>query len=345
MNKPCQLPLLSPTRRRLVAAGAVAAWLPLPALGQIRAREFKLAFQSPRGNSVADGADKFAESVARLSGSKLKVNVFPGGALGGDLQMISGIRSGTIDMGTLSAGLLVGLIKEFELLDLPYLFDSMEHAEAVVDGPFGKKLLDSLDGKGVVPLGFAACNFRNLTNSRRAVTRLEDLQGLKIRVLQSPLALDLWKALGTNAVPMPFPELYTALEQKAVDGQENPVALILATKFYEVQKYLSMTRHVLLAAMGIFSKPVWDQLNNEERTILRQAWTEATKTWRDGARADEDAALTKLRTLMSVNDIAPAEIARIRAAARPVVDKHSASANPDVLKLLLSESERLRAQR
>ena len=233
-------------------------------------------------------------------------------------------------------------LKEFELLDLPYLFDSSDHAEAVVDGPFGQKLLQTLDSKGVVPLGFSACSFRNLTNSRRAVTRLEDLQGLKIRVLQSPLALDLWKALGTNAVPMPFPELFTALEQKAVDGQENPVALVLATKFFEVQKFLSMTRHVLLAAMGIFSKPVWDQLNDEERTVFRQSWAEAVKVWRAGARRDEEQALARLRTLMSVNEIAPAEIARMRAAARPVVDKHSAGANPEVLKLLLSEVERLR---
>ncbi len=330
------------SRRQLVIGTAGAALLPAPLLAQVRAREFKLGFQSPRGNSVAEGADKFAEAVARLSGGKMKVNVFAGGALGGDLQMISGIRTGTIDIGTLSAGLLVGLVKEFELLDLPYLFDSSDHAEAVVDGPFGQKLLQTLDSKGVVPLGFSACSFRNLTNSRRAVTRLEDLQGLKIRVLQSPLALDLWKALGTNAVPMPFPELFTALEQKAVDGQENPVALVLATKFFEVQKFLSMTRHVLLAAMGIFSKPVWDQLNDEERTVFRQSWAEAVKVWRAGARRDEEQALARLRTLMSVNEIAPAEIARMRAAARPVVDKHSAGANPEVLKLLLSEVERLR---
>lgn len=330
------------SRRQLVIGTAGAALLPARLLAQVRPREFKLGFQSPRGNSVAEGADKFAEAVARLSGGKMKVNVFAGGALGGDVQMISGLRTGTIDIGTLSAGLLVGLVKEFELLDLPYLFDSSDHAEAVVDGPFGQKLLQTLDSKGVVPLGFSACSFRNLTNSRRAVTRLEDLQGLKIRVLQSPLALDLWKALGTNAVPMPFPELFTALEQKAVDGQENPVALVLATKFFEVQKFLSMTRHVLLAAMGIFSRPVWDQLNDEERTVFRQAWAEAVKVWRAGARRDEEQALARLRTLMSVNEIAPAEIARMRAAARPVVDKHSAGANPEMLKLLLGEVERLR---
>jgi tripartite ATP-independent transporter DctP family solute receptor len=329
-------------RRRLVLATASAAMLPTPLVAQVRAREFKLGFQSPRGNSVAEGADKFAEAVARLSGGKLKVNVFPGGAIGGDVQMISGIRAGTIDMGTLSAGLLVGLVKEFSLLDLPYLFDNDDHAEAVVDGPFGQKLLQTLDSKGIVPLGFAACSFRNLTNSRRAVARLEDLQGLKIRVLQSPLALDLWKALGTNAVPMPFPELYTALEQKAVDGQENPVALVLATKFYEVQKHLSMTRHVLLAAMGIFSKQVWDQLNNEERAIFRQAWAEGVKFWREGARRDEEEALAKLRTLMIVNEIAPAELAKFRAAARPVVDKYSAGADPEILKLLLADVERAR---
>lgn len=332
----------SVSRRQLVAAAGGALLLPQVSLAQVRPREFKLGFQSPRGNSVGEGADRFAEAVARLSGGKMKVNVHPGGALGGDVQMISALRTGTIEIGTLSAGLMVGLVKEFELLDLPYLFDSADHAEAVVDGPFGQKLAEQLEAKGIVSMGFNATNFRNLTNSRRPVTRLEDLQGLKVRVLQSPLALDLWKALGTNAVPMPFPELYTALEQKAVDGQENPVALVLAIKFFEVQKYLSMTRHVALSAMGIFSKVVWDQLNNDERTVFRQAWAEGVKVWRTGARTDEEASLTKLRTLMTVNELAPAEIARLRAAAKPVVDKHSANANPEMLKLLMSEVERLR---
>jgi tripartite ATP-independent transporter DctP family solute receptor len=331
-------------RRKILIGTGVSLAVPTSVLAQPRAREFKLGFQSPRGNSLAEGADRFAEAVARLSSGQLKVNVFPGGALGGDVQMISGVRTGTIDMALMSAGLLASLVKDFELVDLPYLFDSMDHGEAVIDGPFGQRLLGLLEPRGVVGLGFTTCSFRNLTNSRRPITRLEDMRGLKIRVLQSPLALDLWKTLGTNAVPMPFPELYTALEQKAVDGQENPLPQILINKFFEVQKFLSLTRHVALVGLGIFSKPVWDQLNTEEQSIMRQGWAVGIRQWRSGARRDEEAAMAQLRSSMSVNEIAPAEIGRIRAAARPVIDRHTGSANPDVVKLLMSEAERLRTR-
>lgn len=338
------------TRRfRLKAAAAVvllcAFGASAQAQAQVRAREFKLGFQSPRGNSTGEGSDKFAELVAQKSGGKLKVGVFPGGALGGDVQTMSALRAGTVDMTSLSAGLLVSLVKEFSLLDLPYLFDSHEEAWAIADGPFGKKLAESLAAKGMIVVGWNGGGFRHLTNSRRPVEKLEDMKGMKIRVLQSPLFIDLWKAFGTNAVPMPFPELYTALEQKAVDGQENPAPLLVAVKFNEVQKHLSLTKHVYLSAVTVFSKVVWDQLNAEERQVFVSAHEESKRIFRDGSKRDETQAIETLRKTMQVVDISPSEIARLRAAAKPVVDKYTADADPAVVKLLFSEIDRLRARK
>ena len=319
--------------------------LPTIAQAQIREREFKLGFQSPRGNATGEGADKFAESLAKRSGGKMKLNVFPGGALGGDVQTMSAVRAGTVDMTSLSAGLLVSHVKEFSLLDLPYLFESHEESFAVVDGPFGAKLGELLAPKGMVIIGWGGGGFRHLTNNKRPVAKLEDVKGLKIRVLQSPLFIDLFKGFGANAVPMPFPELYTALEQGAVDGQENPAPLLVAVKFNEVQKHLSLTRHIYLTAVTVMSKVVWDQLNGDERRLIVDSLKDAQSVFREGGIRDETNAIAALRKSMNVVDVSPAEIARFRAAAKPVVDKFTGDADPAVVKLLFAEIEKFRAKK
>jgi tripartite ATP-independent transporter DctP family solute receptor len=209
--------------------------------------------------------------VQQKSGGKLVIKLFPGGTLGGDLQTVSALQGGTVDLTVLNAGLLVAQVKEFGVLDLPFLFNDAKEADAVVDGPVGQQLFEKLAAKNMVGLGYWDLGFRSLTNSKRPIAKPEDIQGLKVRVVQSPIYIDLFNALGANAAGMPITELYGALEQKAVDGQENPPTVINTSKFNEVQKYLSLTRHMYNPQALLISKKTWDKLSPEERKIIQDA--------------------------------------------------------------------------
>jgi TRAP-type transport system periplasmic protein len=326
-----------------LALGA-ALLMPSMAQAEIKDRTLRFAFQNAQEHPQGQGAKKFADIVEQKSGGKIKVRLFPSGQLGGDLQTVSALQGGTIDLTVLNAGLLVGQVKEFGLFDLPFLFESGKEADAVVDGPFGRKLADLLPAKNLMSLGYWELGFRNLTNSRRPVTKLEEIQGLKVRVVQSPLYIDLFNTLGANAVPLPFPELYTALEQKTVDGQENPVTLINTSKFYEVQKHLTLTRHTYNPQIVIFSKRVWDRLDAEEKKLIEDAAQEARTFQREFSREQETKALEVVKAAgMQVVELPAAEVTRIREKVQPVIKKFSDGVNEATVKELYAEIEKARA--
>ena len=289
------------------------------------------------------GAQKFADLVAQRSGNKMKVKVYPNAALGGEVAIISSMQGGTVEMAAMATSQLVGVIKDFAALDLPFLFNTEAEVDRVVDGPVGKAFLDKMPEKGLVGLSWFEHGFRNLTNSRRPVTKLEDIQGLKIRVEQNAVAIDTWNALGSNAVPMPFPELYGALEQKAVDGQENPYSTVDSTKFYEVQKYLSVTKHKYTPLVLTLSKKFWDQLSADEKKVIQESAVEAAVYQRKANRELNEKYLQSLKKMgMQINEIPAAELARMRAKVQPVVDKYSAQIGGTLVKDLYSEIEKAR---
>jgi tripartite ATP-independent transporter DctP family solute receptor len=329
------------SRALLVAA---AACLPLAAAAQdIKQRTIKFAFQNQKGHPQAEGAQKFADLVAQKSGNKITVKLFPGGTLGGDLQTVSSLQGGTLEMTVLNAGILTAQVKEFAVFDLPFLFASPQEADAVTDGAFGKNLLAKLNEKGLVGLGYWELGFRNLTNSKRPINKVEDIAGLKIRVIQSPIYIDMFNALGAAATPMPFPELYPALEQKAVDGQENPFTLIRTSKFYEVQKHLAVTRHVYNPQAVIISKKFFDALSPAEKKIVTDAVTEATAFQRQLSRQQADEALAELKKSgMQVTEFSPVEMQRLRDKVKPVVDKHAAAIGEDTVKAVYAEIAKVR---
>ncbi|SNS84606.1 tripartite ATP-independent transporter solute receptor, DctP family [Noviherbaspirillum humi] len=320
---------------RTVAA-SLALLLPLTAAyaQDIKERTIKFSFLNEKEHPQGLGAQKFADLVASKSGNKMKVRLFPGGTLGGDLQTLSALQGGTVEMTVLNAGLLSSLNKEFSALDLPFLFNDAKEADAVVDGPFGKRLFDKLPEKGLVGLGYWDLGFRNLSNSKRPVAKLEDIAGLKIRVVQSPVYIDLFNTLGANAVPMPFPEVYTALEQKAIDGQENPLATIYSSKFHEVQKYITMTRHIYNPQALLMSKKFWDQLSAPEKKVIADAAHEAQAYQRQVSREKDAVAAENLKKAgIQINELPPAEIARIREKVKPVVAKASGDIKDAVAEL------------
>ncbi len=333
------------TLLKFVCAGVVASLLPMTSsfAQDIKERTLKFAFQNQADHPQGLGAKKFADLVAAKSGGKMTVKLFGGGTLGGDLQTVSALQGGTVEVTVLNAGLLSGVVKDFEVVDFPFLFTSGAEADKVMDGPFGRKLLDKLADKNIVGLAYWDLGFRNVTNSKRPITKLEDLSGLKLRVVQSPVYLDVFKELGANAVPLPFPELYTALEQKAVDGQENPATVIASAKFFEVQKYLSLTRHIYNPQALIISKKFWDQLSAAEKKVVTDSVTEATAFQRQTSRDREASAIEALKKGgMQVNELAPAEIARFREKVKPVIEKHTASVGPALVGELNAELAKAR---
>ncbi|MBN8754656.1 MULTISPECIES: TRAP transporter substrate-binding protein [Variovorax] len=334
----------SAIRRLLVATVAATAVLAASGVAaQVKERTLKFAFQNQTGHPQALGAQKFADLVAAKSDGKMKVKLFAGGVLGGDLQTVSALQGGTIELTVLNAGILSAQVKEFAAYDFPFLFNDGKEADAVTDGPFGQKLMAKLEDKGLYGLGYWDLGFRNLTNSRRPITRADDITGLKIRVIQSPIYIDVFSALGANATPLPFPELYPALEQKAVDGQENPNTTILSSKFSEVQKYITQTRHIYNPQALLISKKTWDSMSAEEKKILTQASNEATVFQRAASRGAADGALDALKKAgMTVSEISPEEMTKLRAKVKPVIDKYAASVGDTTVKELMAEVEKAR---
>lgn len=314
------------TRRAVMITALAAAALAATAPAQAQERTLKLALQNPKGHPLEQGAQKFAELVSAKSGGKLKVNVFPGGALGSDAANVSALQGGTIEIVVLNSGILASQVKDFEVFDLPFLFTDAKEADAVVDGPLGQKLHAKLADKNIIGLAYWELGFRDITNSRRPINKVDDLAGLKLRVIPNAINVDWVKALGANPTPLAFTELYAALEQKAVDGQENPVSVIAANKFNEVQKYLTLTHHQYNPQSVIFSKKVWDTLSAADRKLLQDAAVEAGQFERQVARDSAAGALEQLKKSgMQVNELPPAEIAKLREKVKPVVDKHGAA--------------------
>ena len=328
-------------QKTLLAAVAVLAMTTAGA--QVKERTLKFAFQNQTGHPQAQGAQKFADLVAQKSGNKISVKLFPGGSLGGDLQTVSALQGGTVEMTVLNAGILTAQVKEFAAYDFPFLFNNGQEADAVTDGPFGQKLMAKLEEKGLHGLGYWDLGFRNLTNSKRPIAKADDIAGLKIRVIQSPIYIDLFNTLGANATPLPFPELYSALDQKAVDGQENPNTVILSSKFAEVQKYLTQTRHIYNPQALIVSKKTWDGMSAEEKKIITDAATEATAFQRQVSRGAADSALEALKTAgMTVTELPPAEMAKLREKVKPVIEKYTASVGDATVKELMAEIAKVR---
>jgi len=314
----------------------LAAALTLAALGTTayaQDKTIKFATQNPKGHPIVMGMEKFAEIVQAKSGGKIKVNLFPGGTLGSDQANVSAIQGGTLEMASMNSGIFASQVKEFAIYDFPFLFNNEKEAELIIDGPIGKQLHDKLQDKGLVGLAYFELGFRNITNSRRPITKAEDLEGLKLRVIPNPINVDWVRALGANPTPLPFPEVYGALEQKAIDGQENPVTVINANKFFEVQKHVVLSNHQYNPQSVVISKKFWDGLDAAQKKILQDAAQEAAKFQRQQARGQVAAALDNMKKNgMQVTELSAAESGKLRDKMRPVTAKYGVNVGQDLLK-------------
>ena len=299
------------------------------------AQEIKARFGTslPDSHPQTLGARKFAELVEQKSKGRIKISVYSGAQLGSDQQMQAALRGGTQEFTAPSTATLANLVKEFGVFGLPFSFANEKQAYAVFDGPFGQSILAKLAEKDIIGLAYWENGFRHFTNSKRAIVKAEDLGGLKVRTMQNNLYIDLFSGLGANAIPMPVNELFTALETKAVDAQENPYTVVQAQKFYDVQKYLSTTGHAYDAQVLIASKKFWDKLSAADKTLMQDAAREATDYQRQTSREMNAKARAELiKAGMQINDVSDAERQRMRAKLQPVIAKHQTAVGEETAK-------------
>ncbi|QNN59208.1 DctP family TRAP transporter solute-binding subunit [Diaphorobacter ruginosibacter] len=230
--------------------------------------------------------DTFAKEVEKRTAGRYKVQTFYNGSLGGERESIEAVQLGTQELAFSSSGPIPNFVPETKILDVPFLFRDKAHARAVLDGPIGQELLGKFDAKGFKALAWAENGFRHMTNSKRDVKSPDDLKGLKMRTMENPVHIAAYKAFGIITTPMAFPEVFTALQQGTVDGQENPLPVIISAKFDQVQKHLSLTGHVYSPCILVMNKAAFEKLSAADKQAFIDSAKEAAKVNR--ARVDED---------------------------------------------------------
>ncbi len=255
----------------------------------------RFAHTQPTADTHHAAALHFKERVEALTNGEVKVSVHPAGELGNDPAVLEGVRLGTIDIGNTGNPFFTRFEPRLNALDLPYLFNSYEHAYKVIDGPIGQTLIDGLQKHRMQPLAFWEIGFRNITNSRRAIRTPKDLEGLKIRTTPNPAHVEAFKIMGAIPTPMPFTEVYLALESGTVDGQENPLAIIHSNRFHEVQKHLSMTQHAYTVSILVMNQQKFRSLSEAHQKAVLQAAKDAQQLQRKLNREADKTALGEIR--------------------------------------------------
>ncbi|CAN7475086.1 TRAP transporter substrate-binding protein [Bosea sp. LjRoot9] len=314
-----------------------------PAAAQFKERNIRVSNGVSKEHPMGNGLSAMGACTLAKSGGKLKIQPYWDGALGNDLTATQSVRTGSLDMVLTSTAPLTGIVPALGVFDLPFLFNDEKEADQVLDGKAGTWFSDKLPAVGVINLAWWENGFRYTTNSRRPITKVEDFQGVKMRVMQNTIFIDTFKELGSNAVPLAFSEVYSALETKTVDGQENPYNNIENMKFYEVQKYLTLTKHAYSPTLVLFSKKIWDTLSPAEQGVLKECAIVGQAEQRKVNREKSDLSLANLKAAgMQVNEISPEETARLRDKLKVIYERNAASIGQEALDLVLGDLKRIR---
>jgi tripartite ATP-independent transporter DctP family solute receptor len=333
------------TKLKLTMSTALAVVLAMPAIAEVSTRTITMSNGVAETHPVGNGVEAMRACMTEKTGGKWTLNAFWSGALGNDLDATQALRSGTQEMVITSTSPLVGIEPALGVFDLPFLFSNAAEADAVLDGEFGTMMSEKMTASGLVNLAWWENGFRNLTNSVRPITKLEDFAGMRVRVMQNNIFLDTFQTLGTNATPMAFGEVFTALETKAIDAQENPFVTIDTSKFYEVQDYVSATQHAYTPFMVLFSGPIFDTYSEEEQQILRDCAVIGRDVQRAASRELSDKSLATIQEAgMVYNELEVAELERIREAVAGVYERNAATIGQDVIDAMQAELTRIRGQ-
>jgi tripartite ATP-independent transporter DctP family solute receptor len=319
--------------RAVVGTGVLATALLSTPLAAEPARTLKLGYILAADSQLGAGATAFAEELAKRTQGRLKVEQFPNSALGGEVEMLKGVQLGTVDLAFITGAPLPNVLPEVGVFNIPFLFRGAKHAHAALDGPVGQAYLQKFRSKDLVALAWGENGMRHITNSKRDVRTPEDLKGLKLRLPQSEVMLAGFKALGADVAPLAFPQLYGALQSGQFDGQENPIATILASKFAQVQKYLTVSGHVYDPALIVMSVDVFEELDEGDKEAVMKAaklGAEASRVYAAEAQAKGVAALEQAGMKVT-NEIDAAKFAAAMAGTGPEFEKRFGA---DVIKAL-----------
>lgn len=295
----------------------------------------KVGHVEPEDRSTHKALVEFKKGIEERSEGKLKVEIYPNGALGGDVQLTESVAMGTLDAALPSTSVLTTYSEKFGILDMPYIFQSSEAAFNAMDGEVGEYFNKSLQEQGIENLGYSYNGPRSTTTNTGAIEKPEDLKGVKMRVMESPIFIDYYKTLGANPTPMSFTELYTGLQQGTVQAQENPPSLIYANKFYEVQKYLSVDEHVHNFLAFIFNKAKYDGLSADLQNILKEEAKKYVDTQREMELKDNQEAIEKLASEggLSVNTLSEEQKKVLADALKPMYEKYEKTFGPELFEM------------
>jgi tripartite ATP-independent transporter DctP family solute receptor len=277
---------------RLATVAALVAAAVAPAAAQT---VLKIGYTPVKDSHYGVGATVFCDGIAKGTNNRYTCQHFPSSALGGEREMIEAVQLGTQDLTNVSTGALGNFVPETKIVDIPFLFRDYDHARKVMDGPIGQDILKKMPAKGLIGLAWTENGFRHMTNNKRPINTAADAAGLKVRTMENKVHMEGYKSFGLLPTPMAFPELFSALQQGTVDGQENPIPVILSSKFAQVQKHLSLTGHVYSPAVLLVSARVWDKLSDADKKVFVDAAKTAAVAQRKRVNDDEASGIAQLR--------------------------------------------------
>ncbi|MDR1826811.1 MAG: TRAP transporter substrate-binding protein [Methylobacteriaceae bacterium] len=321
--------------KSLVLSMVAGAVLAMPAYAA--PKTMKVGLGVPESHFEVRAMKEFKKYVEENTKGEILVDLYPATSLGDDKQVLEAIKVNVAHMNLPGPAVLGNFVKDFSIVSLPYLFATQEIADKVCDGPWGQKLMKELEGAGFVGMGFGDFGYRHVTNNVRPITKLEDFKGLKLRVMQNPSHIAVFRALGANPTAMAFSEVFSALQQGVIDGQENPLKNITSNKLTEVQKHLTLTRHVYEWIIFVVGKPFYDGLTPEQQKILQDASIIARDYMRSAVVQDDAEALEEIKKAgMTVTELSPEEFQRIQDTATKTVVEEANKINPELYKELVA---------
>ena len=276
---------------RIATFAALAAFAALAQAQTV----LKIGYATAQNSHYGVGSTAFCDEVEKGTQGRYKCQQFPSSALGGEREQIEAVQLGTQDLTNTSTGPLGNFVPEVKIVDIPFLFRDYDHARKVMDGPIGQDLLKKISAKGMIGLAWTENGFRHMTNNKRPVVQASDAAGLKVRTMENKVHMDGYRTFGLLPTPMAFPELFGALQQGTVDGQENPIPVILSSKFAQVQKHLSLTGHVYSPAILLLSPKTWDKLSEADRKVFLEAAKKGAAAQRKKVNDDEANGIAKLK--------------------------------------------------
>lgn len=289
---------------------------------------------APEAHAYNVGLKKFKETVEKETKGAIEIQIFPASALGGERELVEGMQIGSVDIVLSSTGPIGGFVPQMNVVDLPFLFRDNAHAYAVLDGPIGADLMKQFEAKGIIGLSFWENGFRNVTNDKREIKVPADLKGLKLRTMENKVHMAAFKTMGADPTPMAMGEVFTSLQNKTIDGQENPIPIIFTNKMQEVQKYVSLTGHVYSPAPLMISKMTWEKLNAEQKEIFKKAAIEGRDYERGLIKTQTDEQLVQLKAQgMIVTEV---DKSLFQAATQPVYKQFEGEFGKDLIDKIIN---------